>query len=90
MKGTEKFGLLAAKLMEQIEQEELPDGLSNPTVGAVALVVEINADEAGNDHGAVRIVYRCTDTRQWVQAGLLLAASDAARDWGVAVDRDEP
>lgn len=86
MKGTEKIGLLAAKLMEQIEQEDLPDGLSDPRVGTVALVVEINADQEDNEHGAVRIVYRCTDTRDWVQAGLLLAASDAARGWGDVSD----
>lgn len=87
--GMERVGLLAASLLEQIEADALPEGISNPRIGTVALVVEIEADQESNEHGATRIVYRCTDSREWVQAGLFLAASDAARRWGEVGDEDD-
>jgi hypothetical protein len=86
--GGERIGQLAAELMEAIEAEELPEGLSNARVGVVGVVVEIEADDENNPHGSVQIKYRCTDTRGWVQAGLFLAASDSSRDWFEDIRRD--
>jgi len=82
--GTERIGQLAAELMEAIEGEEMPEGFVNGRVGTVALVVELEGDnEDGEGHGVNSVKYRCSDTREWVQAGLLTVASDAARNWGV-------
>lgn len=79
--GADKIGLLAARLMEEIEAEDLPEGFSNARVGVVGLVIEVEADSEKNPHGVVQLKYRCSDTRHWVQAGLFTAASDAARSW---------
>lgn len=81
MKGAEKIGVLAAELMEEIEHEGLPEGVSNPHVGVVGLVVEVRADSEENEYGVVSMKCQCTDTRGWIQAGLFQAAADSSRRW---------
>jgi hypothetical protein len=66
---TSALGQLAAELMESIEGD-YPEA----RLGVVAVVVELD------EGGATSIVYRCSDARRWVQAGLFAAAGRAVID----------
>jgi hypothetical protein len=76
--GQERIGHVAADLMESVEHSELPDGLTNPRVRTVAVVVEIETDSEDPDEpGTTEVFYRCSDQRRWVQIGFFEAAQRA-------------
>jgi hypothetical protein len=55
--------------------------VEDTSIGTVAIVVEVNGMVPDSDHGeggsATWVLYRCTDDRRWVQAGLFDAAKRA-------------
>lgn len=68
------LGELAAEVMERIEREYGDEA----TVGICAVVVEVDVpSDDPEDPGFTEILYRCTDQRRWVQAGLFDAAKRA-------------
>ena len=87
IEGMELLGRLAAELLEEIEQEDVPDGHS-ATIATVAIVVDMSADD-GEGGGANRIKTRCSDDRRWVQEGLLDAGRRIIRDSTTYIDEDD-
>lgn len=85
--GGEKIGFLAADVMESIEKATPPDGHS-PSIGVVAIVVEINTEEEDGP-GMTDVIYRCSDQRRWVQAGFFKRAGDAVYSPMPALDEEE-
>jgi len=69
----------AAELLDDLEHDVEAEA-EEVTVGVVLIVVELLAGDPDPTHegGATRIAYRCTDTRAWVQRGLLRAAIAAS------------
>lgn len=70
-----KIGRIAAEVMERVENEKPDDG-EELSIGTVAVIVEVLADEEDGP-GWSWISYRCSDVRPWVQAGLFGAATRA-------------
>ncbi len=68
---TSILGSLAADVMEQIE------GLygGEAELGTVAIIAEINVED--DEFGTNVIVYKCSDSRRWIQMGLFEAAKMA-------------
>jgi hypothetical protein len=64
-------GSLAADIMDAVEEEYGEN--SSASVGIVAVVAEVNVDEEDGP-GFTHVLYRCSDNRRWVQAGLFDAA----------------
>ena len=64
---TTRVGTIAAELMENISEKYGEDA----TLGVVAVVVELDVPASDeNEHGETHIVYRCSEPRRWIQAGL--------------------
>lgn len=62
---TSEVGIVAARLMDDIETEHADEDLS---IGVVMLIVEL----CGQEETLIR--YRCSDERLWIQRGLLAEA----------------
>jgi len=80
---TTRVGQVAAELMEAIA-EGYDDAVE---IGAVAVIVEVGTTDDA-DEGWTTVNYRCSDTRRWVQAGLLDAAKRAVFASSERADED--
>ena len=88
IEGGEKLGQLTAELLDIIEAAELPEG-SEAHIRTAAIVIEIERDDTDGE-GYTKILTRCTDTRRWLQEGLLEAGKVAIRrDTEAADDEDD-
>lgn len=86
VEGSEKIGLVAAQMMEIIDDDYEHD----IEIGIVAILVEVNGTnpELVDDHDLnpddeylagqfSEVRYRCSDARRWVQIGFFKAAERA-------------
>ena len=83
MIGTDKIGTFMASTLEQLDEEHFDelgehDSLS---VGEVMVIVEIRSDENNTEEfsNSTLICSRCTDSRVWVQMGLLDMAKEGIK-----------
>lgn len=67
--GLDKVGVLAAQLMDQMEEESEPE--DNETIGEVMLLAEVRGTDANGPY--TYITWRCSDKREWAQRGMLHA-----------------
>ena len=80
-----KVGVAAAQLMEDLEKDQAQTS-EEQAIGDVMLLAEVRGkDEDG--HYTYYLRYRCTDTRQWVQRGMLHAALE--QDCEPSFDEDD-
>lgn len=75
--GLEKVGIIAADLMERLEDDY--KDFDDVEIGIVAVVVEVNYVDRQDD-GVSAVEYRCSDERRWIQHGLFEAARRAVTD----------
>lgn len=66
-----KVGVAAAQLMDDLEKDQAETG-EDQTIGEVMLLAEVQGEDEDGTYTYLR--HRCTDTRQWVQRGMLHAA----------------
>ena len=72
---TAPLGVTAAMLMEKIEEEAERQGVV-PSLGTVAIVVELGWPPGEDGISITEIMMRCNDARGWVQKGILEAGRD--------------
>lgn len=65
-----KVGVSAAHLMEDLEKEQT-ELAEEQTIGEVMLLAEVRGEDEDGSYTYLR--FRCTDSREWVQRGMLHA-----------------
>jgi hypothetical protein len=80
-----KVGLVAAALMDDLASDQAHMG-DDQSIGEVMLLAEVRGEDEDGSYTYIR--FRCSDSRDWVQRGILHACLDQDRVPGSAAEPD--